>query len=100
MNIYKILQTKIVSALYALKMNEFYLNADADAARILYYSLIYPYLSNGIHLWGSTYKTYLEQLIVLQKKAVRIIANADFREHSLPLFRQLGILPLSKLHEY
>ncbi len=45
-------------------------------------------------------KTYLEQLIVLQKKAVRIIANADFREHSLPLFRQLGILPLSKLHEY
>ena len=75
-----------------------YLNA--DAAKILYYSLIYPYLSNWMHLWGSTYKTYLEQLIILQKKAVHIIANADFREHSLPLFRQPGILPLSKLHEY
>ncbi len=94
----KFCKQKIVSALYALKNCRQYLNA--DAAKILYYSLIYPYLSNGIHLWGSTYKTYLEQLIVLQKKAVRIIANADFREHSLPLFRQLGILPLSKLQEY
>ncbi len=34
------------------------------------------------------------------EKAVSIIANADFREHSLLLFRQLGILPLSKLHEH
>ncbi len=34
------------------------------------------------------------------KKAVRIIAKAHFRERSLPLFRPLGILPLSELHEY
>ena len=38
--------------------------------------------------------------MVLQKKAIRILANADFRDHSLPLFRQLCILPLSKLHGY
>ncbi len=73
---------------------------ECRCSKIMYYSLIYPYLSSGIHLWGTTYKTCLEKLIVLQKKAVRIIANADFRAHSslLPLFRHLGILPHSKLH--
>ena len=32
------------------------------------------------------------------KKAIRIEANADFKEHLLLLFKQLGILPLAKLH--
>ncbi len=89
---------KLVSALYALKNCGQYLNV--EATKILCYSLIYPYISNGLHLWGSTYKRYMDQIIILKKKAICIVANADFREHSLPLFKQLGIPPLSKLHEY
>ena len=35
-----------------------------------------------------------------EKRQFAYLANEDFREHSLPLFRQLGNPPLSKHNEY
>ena len=34
----------------------------------LYYSFIFPYFNYCIHLWGSTFESHLNKLIVLQKK--------------------------------
>ena len=34
----------------------------------LYYTFIYPYYTYGIHVWGSTYPTTLQRLVLLHKK--------------------------------
>ena len=43
--------------------------------RTLYYSMIHPHLFYGIVIWGSTFKTYLGKLSVLQNKALIIVAG-------------------------
>ena len=61
----------------------------------LYNAFIYPYFTYCIPVWGNTYNSYLDPLIKLQKRAVRIIANADFRANTAPLFKDLKILMLA-----
>ena len=68
-----------------------------DILTNLYYSLIHPFLTYGIIIWGNTYSTTLQPLYILQKKAVRIMTFSSFNEHSTPLFRLLAIMKLSDL---
>ena len=65
----------------------------------LYYSLVYPYLTYGIILWGSAYDTYLSKLIITQKKIIRAITYAPYNAHSEPLFKLLNILKLPDLYK-
>ena len=37
---------------------------------MLYYSLIYRFLSYGVHVWGLTFPSFLTQLFIIQIKAV------------------------------
>ena len=46
---------------------------DLDTLKNVYYSLIYPYLYNGAIIWENTYQSRLNQLNILNNKAVRII---------------------------
>ena len=68
-----------------------------DILTNLYYSLIYPFLTYGIIIWGNTYSTTLQPLYILQKKAVRFMTFSTFDEHSTPLFRLLEIMKLYDL---
>ena len=63
----------------------------------LYYSLIYPFLTYGLSIWGNTYSSTLRPLIILQKKAIRIITFSEAGDHSEPLFKKLNILKLTDL---
>ena len=63
----------------------------------LYYSLIYPYLTYGLLLWGNTYSSSIKPLIILQKRAMRIITFSKPDEHSEPLFKELEIPKLGDL---
>ena len=47
----------------------------------VYYSLIYPFLIYAVLVWGHTYKSNLHPLVILQKKAMRIMTFSGFREH-------------------
>ena len=67
--------------------------------RNLYFSIIHPYFSNGLHVWGNTNITYLQQAIKLQKKAIRVINNSHPKEHTIPLFKKYNILPLTSQYE-
>jgi hypothetical protein len=51
-------------------------------------------------VYGSANKTTLAPLFLMQKKAVRIISRAKYRDHTNPLFVHLGILPLDELITY
>ena len=55
----------------------------------VYYSIIYSFLTYGIIVWGNTYSSNLQPLIILQKKAIQIITFSDFRAHTSPIFKQL-----------
>ena len=63
----------------------------------LYYSLVYPFLTYGIIVWGNTYPTTLQPLYISQKKVMRIITFSRFDEHSTPLLKLLNIIKLCDL---
>ena len=63
----------------------------------LYNSLILPYVSYCIHVWGKAYDTHLKHVLVLQNKAVRIIAGVPPRTSADNLYLELDILPVKKI---
>ena len=64
----------------------------------IYNSLIFPYLSYGLVAWGQAAKTHLEKLLILQKRAVRLINFAPFRSHAVPYFLHSNIMPITMLY--
>ena len=58
--------------------------------KTLYESLISSHLNYGILAWGSNNT----RVYKLQKKAIRIVANAKYNAHTEPLFKLFGFLKL------
>ena len=50
-------------------------------------------------IWGKTYKTYLNNIIRLQKRAVRL-CSSDYVTKSEVLFQKFNILNIESLHAY
>ena len=73
--------------------------APKDTLILLYHGIFAPFLSYGISVWGLTYLTLLGSIIVLQKKALKIITFKDLTSSSLPLFDSLCILQQSDTFE-
>ena len=65
---------------------------DSKSLCMLYYSLIYPYLSYCCQSWGNTYKKRVKRIVSLQKRAVRIIGGLQYRDHTNDMFVKLSIL--------
>ena len=63
----------------------------------LYHSLVHSHLSYGACVWGKADNIYLNKIRVLQKKVVRIIANAEYNAHTTPIFKNLKILKLDDI---
>ena len=63
---------------------------------MLYYSLIYPFLT---YVWGLTFPSLLTQLFIIQKRAIRIISFSEPKSHSEPLFKFLNLLKLNDVIE-
>ena len=66
--------------------------------KILYHSLILSHLQYCTLLWANSYYSHLQKLRVLQKKAIRIISNADYLAHSSKLFLNLKLLKLDDIN--
>ena len=89
---------KIARAMYALKRAKQFL--PADCLKTLYYSLIHPHLSYGLLAWGNASKTALLSSVSLQKRAIRIICNSNYKSHTEPLFKKSEVLKLYDLYTY
>ena len=48
-------------------------------------TLVMPYLNYCCEIWGNTYKSRIQPLHIIQKRAIRICQKADYRSHSRPL---------------
>jgi len=67
---------------------------DKNALHLLYNSLVTPYLTYGIEIWGNTYKkkTRTNPIFVLQKKVIRLVNYAPYNSPSNLLFHQSKML--------
>ena len=61
----------------------------------LYHALITSYLNHRICAWGNSPQTYLNKLLFLQKRALRLIYVA--RDHVIPCLNESNRLPLQSL---
>ena len=52
----------------------------------LYRSLLLPYLTYCVEVWGNSYKTIINPIYILQKKAIRIVNLSDYYAPTNPLF--------------
>ena len=89
---------KISSGLYALNSAKHILNS--CHLRMLYHTMVNPYLLYGNILWGGAYQKYTKRLNIMQKRAIRTIMNATYNEHTSPLFKATNILKLTDLHDF
>lgn len=62
--------------------------------KIFYQSYILPLFDYGCNTWGTTSSSNIERLTKLQKRAARIILQADFRTPSVNMFQELGWLSI------
>ena len=62
--------------------------------RILYNSLVHPYLMYGNLLWGNAHKKHIHKLEI----AIRCMNKVAYYEHTTPLFKASKILKLIDIH--
>ena len=63
-----------------------------------YISLISPYLIYGLTVWGQAPQIYLNQILVLQKRALRLIYFAPYRSPAIPQFISSRCFPIRLLY--
>ena len=78
------------STIYAVKRIRDTINA--NAAKSVYYALFHSRASYGLTAWGAS--PHSQKVLILQKKAVRIIEGAHYTESCRPLFRKHRILTI------
>ena len=64
----------------------------------IYRSLVAPYLTYGVIAWGQAAKSNLLKILILQKRALRLMHFFPNRDHILPLFIPSNILPINLLY--
>jgi len=64
----------------------------------IYKTLLQPLLLYGLTIWGQANKSTKDRLLILQKRALRIIFNLKYTQSAVPLFIETGILPLPLLY--
>ena len=59
--------------------------------------MVHSHLMYCLSIYSCANMTSLNKVEIMQKKAIRIICNSGYRDHTAPLFARLGILPFDRL---
>ena len=65
-----------------------------------YYSFIYPYLTYGVIVWGDTFSTLINKLIVQHKRTIRVLAELPYNDHTSQSFHDLELLKFNDIYKY
>src|SRR6218665_164217 len=69
-----------------------------DKLKMLYCALLEPYITYCCSVWGSPYKNgNLDRILIVQKRAARVITRSSYIAHSNPLFYFTNILTIYDL---
>ena len=73
----------------------------------VYYSLVYSHIIYAIEVWGSAFKTELDKILILQKRAMRLMTFHDVfpaipgpLSPTDPIFVKLKHLKVQDIHKY
>ena len=66
----------------------------------LYYTFFHPHLIYGIQFWGHAAECEINQILLLQKSALRVILKIHPRGHVTSFFEHLKIMPVHMLSKY
>jgi len=70
------------------------------ALRVLYYSLVYPYLIYGVIVWGSAELQLVNKLTVLQNKIIRIITNSKYNTSCNAMYTKANCLKFVDIYKF
>jgi len=62
----------------------------------VYFAFFQSIIKYGLLIWGNSCK--IKEVLILQKKAVRLMAGAEPLEHCKPLFTKLGLQTIINLY--
>ena len=65
--------------------------------RILYCSIFLPYIHYCSEIWGNTYHSNINRIIIIQKRAIRLLFGACRLDHTAPLFKRSNLLTFTDL---
>ena len=71
----------------------------SEILRLLYYFLFYSFLSYGVAVWGFTYKTYTQKILVLQKKIIKVMTFNKQNAHTTHIFASLEFLKFDDIRQ-
>ena len=69
-----------------------------DTLRMVYFANVHSVMSYGIMMWGNS--THTKKVFTLQKKCIRILANANPKASCRILFRKLNIMTIYAQYIY
>ena len=72
---------------------------DHSSMRIPYCSLFLPHLMYYCEIWGNTYVTNIQCIILIQKRVIRLIHGANRWDHTNNLFYEYRILKFNDIVE-
>ena len=88
--------TKISKNIGILNRLRFVLNC--ATLKTLYMTLVHPYISYGIIVWGTANQVTIDKVEKLQKRAIRLISFSRYRDHTSPLFASNKLLKVRDLY--
>ena len=89
---------KMSKSIGLIHKSSFHLSA--DCLRMLYNSLILPYLSHYNLVWGGTCQLNLQRLIILQKAALIVINKSRYDACADALFKKHKLLKCHDIHSF
>lgn len=90
------LSKKLLSVVYVIRRLS---NISGErAAFVAYHALFASHLRYGIVAWGAASQVHLNRILVIQKKALRIILGVSMMEHCRPLFKKHKLLTVVSLY--
>ena len=89
-----LLKGKLATSLFALSTAK--INSSLKVRKLIYTSLVESHLRFGCLAYGSAHPNKIEELFIIQKKAIRLVFNAHPLSHTDPIFAKLGLL---KVHD-
>ena len=86
--------SKFIAILHKLKFP-----LSIKSLKLLYNAFILPNLSYCITIWGNTYKSNINRIIILQNRAIRAIYNLQNRINTDEFYNSLNILKFKDIYK-
>jgi hypothetical protein len=92
------IRDKLSKGVAMLKLSSYFM--PRECLLHIYNAFMLSYLSYCNVVWGNAHKKYLNPLLILQKRAIRLICNCQPLSHCATLAKQCSILFVFDLYKY